>query len=67
MSERETCETCRWWDRESNRQSTDGLCRKYAPRATVLESDEVEEYPVWPKTDIRDWCGEHQPREVKDD
>lgn len=57
MSERRTCETCRWWDRFNTR----GDCHRKAPRRSPAG------YCEWPTTALYDWCGEHQPREVADE
>lgn len=56
MSERATCETCKWWDGGDAR----GMCRKSAPTASEVGR-------VWPWTFRSDWCGEHQPREARDE
>jgi hypothetical protein len=60
MSERATCETCRWWDcGDSGGYSTPrtyGTCH--------IRSVPSDEFPERHETH---WCGEHQPREVADE
>jgi len=60
------CETCRYWSGDA---VSDGMCRRYAPRATVAagENDDPDErtfdrYPLWPRTLNTEWCGEWQAK-----
>ncbi len=59
--ERSTCGNCRFWDELND---TDGLCRRYAPRAlpiavvTNRETGDLERHAAFPVTDAFDWCGE---------
>lgn len=58
-----TCGTCRWWDDLRPDAEMDGLCRRHAPRA----SPDRWNRSYWPETDATDWCGEHQPKETRDE
>lgn len=55
-----TCADCRHW-RGSNTHR--GLCRRYAPRATIViaGSDGPELGAVWPLTLASDVCGDWFP------
>lgn len=33
-----------------------GICRRYAPRPSIMEWDEAP--VIWPETSPLDWCGE---------
>lgn len=69
MSER-TCETCRWWDTPDD-ECGRGMCRVRAPRYTghswTMKDGKTTQGGGWPDTGRNDWCGEHQPREVRDE
>ena len=63
MSEtRETCETCRFWDRKAGNV---GACKRKSPRIFVFSSahtDDIQYQTHWPYTDIIEAaCGEHAP------
>lgn len=73
-----TCETCRFWEYQQGASQYEpktkyGECHRSAPTASLPASwyrdedyIEVEELSArWPMTDHWTWCGEHQPREVK--
>lgn len=56
-SERATCETCRWWeDLRGMTPFLDGRCH-----IRSVPQDDM------PQRAARNWCGEHQPREVRDE
>lgn len=63
-SERATCETCRWWERDASMPDAGG-CRE--PKILAPVRGEFS-----PDADIvvlrfaSMTCGEHQPREVED-
>lgn len=59
MSER-TCATCRWWVFDPD--EAEGLCQRHPERAWIVANQ-----IVWPRRLPADWCGEHQPREVRDE
>jgi hypothetical protein len=57
MSERQACETCRFF------QWGPHECRRHAPGYKVVESlrDIREHVPVWPRVQHwSDWCGDYQ-------
>jgi hypothetical protein len=68
MSDRPTCETCRWWDWigrhvgptivSTGEPVTRGYCRRHAPIVSDWEDGDVH----WPATHPTDWCGEHAPK-----
>ena len=51
------CRTCKFWD-ETNKSL--GTCHRYAPRPVIKEGTEsqVSFFPVWPRTNAEQWCGE---------
>ncbi len=68
------CKTCRWWSKWTDpafmAARTDetqlGDCRKHAP-VMIEPRDErgvVKPRTKWPGTMARDFCGEHEEREV---
>lgn len=66
MSERATCETCRWWQDCRPNLHIDGMCRRHAPQPSNGNMGQYNS-GLWPATMPNDWCGEHQPREVADE
>lgn len=54
MSEKLSCETCRWWLRDG--KFGQGWCRAKSPILNNLDRR-------WPLTYADDWCGEHTPKE----
>ena len=52
----EKCETCRFWDANTQARPHIGVarCRALPP---VAQSSRSDAYPVWPTTGHRDWCG----------
>lgn len=44
------CSSCMFW---SPSETGDGLCRKTHPQAG-------EHGTLWPRTNLSDWCGEHE-------
>ena len=53
------CEDCKFWDQD-NKMSALGLCRRYAPRASigeVVKGDKAMD-AIWPVTNSEQWCGE---------
>lgn len=76
MTERATCETCRWWgaERAHDHNQPYGTCRVRSPQgsmryALVLGGDNPIQIAraQWLWSAFDDWCGEHQPREVADE
>ena len=61
MSDRPTCETCRWWDDLSWWEEYHGYCRVLPPSCVKNHAD--EDLGPWPVTRASDWCGEHAPVE----
>jgi len=58
MTDRPTCETCRWWDKEGRpwekRGDYDpGRCRRHPPT-----------FHGFPSAYNRDWCGEHSAKDT---
>ncbi len=75
MSERGTCESCKWWEYPGSYNVPVGECRLKPPVVCVA----TQWWPTWfPYTKPRlwtanfpivkadHWCGEHQPRERED-
>lgn len=56
----ETCATCRFWLSEKDVSVNHGACVRSPPTVT----DDCNK-GMWPITSRLNWCGEHQPREVK--
>ena len=56
MSERPTCETCRFWD--------GGECHRWPPtiHPELRWGDDYQNEGYWPHISKNDWCGEHEPR-----
>lgn len=53
------CETCRYWGgRVSGLLYTPGPCLRYPP---------ISDQHHRPMMSIRDWCGEHQPKDATHD
>lgn len=63
MSERATCETCRWWDGAPGAYLPKP-CLRYPPAPAFPQ---LPYAPLWPHTFKSDRCGEHQPREARDE
>lgn len=66
MKADESCETCRFWQCDSARE-TEGECRRYAPRPyfdlnpnamEILEADKHLTWPIYPQVSADEWCGE---------
>lgn len=63
----ERCETCRFWDSDTDVEGDDrGECRRFPPvliQASLDKSDRWAEsyHRQFPGTDSFDWCGEWQP------
>jgi hypothetical protein len=57
------CDTCKFWDQESEVTAV-GLCRRYAPRSAVRPSTEKQMVMDvgWPITTGQDWCGEWEAK-----
>lgn len=62
MTERETCETCRFND--------ELVCKRYPPQMILWPQD--NQHPIMyaptgtqPAISLGMWCGEHKPREAK--
>lgn len=68
-----TCETCRFWDKDS---PTKGTCHRYPPTVITITESKAEgsvgEYreavdsfstSEFPDTLATEWCGEHVVRE----
>lgn len=54
-----TCSTCKFWQA---RPTGDGVCRRYAPKPTViLHTAGINPGLVWPATRADEWCGEYLP------
>jgi len=56
------CRDCRFWE-EAGDGGPSGICRRFAPRPTLLEygADLPGDLaPKWPVTHKADWCGEAQ-------
>lgn len=78
-----TCETCRFWSRNSNSRRLSGQCRRYPPFSPIgwrvystgrgempfeIESDCAKFLSdAWPNTSMTAWCGEHQAKDSADD
>lgn len=66
MSNKATCETCRFWQREDEDR---GVCKRYAPRASrevvTQHGDILWHWADWLRTLQSEWCGEHAPRKDK--
>lgn len=74
-----TCETCRFWRRNSTPNIMAGHCRRYPPFSPVgwrvyanrwsgvpfeVEIDSAKWLnDAWPNTSADAWCGEHSTRE----
>lgn len=58
------CGTCRWWagSKYDKYQARD--CRARPPKYVNLP-EYMYGKPVWPKTEITDWCGKYQRRAGK--
>ena len=54
----DTCKTCRFWNHISEAY---GWCQRFPPQ---FKSDLIGD--DFPQTLTENWCGEHQPKEVKD-
>lgn len=66
MSERATCESCRWWDAPWNLNRS-GNCHRLPPTGqTEFEINGRRPRGIFPTAHPDDWCGEHQPRETGD-
>lgn len=50
---RAACQTCRFWDRDEQGNTSSGLCREALPTRTEKGNAQ------WPRTRSRDWCGKH--------
>lgn len=67
MARAKRCENCRFWqgkeeDEDDEIQELDGICRRYAPRTTLLTNDSPPDcIPIWAETNRTDWCGEWEP------
>ena len=59
------CINCQFWEREG--VSETGACRRYAPRARTVDTDEYAVFPVWPKTLYDEWCGEFKNKETRNE
>lgn len=56
------CGTCQFWH-PSN--PSEGACRKYAPRPTILlQAPGMNVGLVWPGTKAGEWCGEYEMEEM---
>lgn len=63
MVEAPACGTCRWWDgRISGRVYDPGPCRRYPP-TVFYNTERPAQQKAWPITDIKDFCGEHTPKD----
>jgi hypothetical protein len=54
------CRDCRYWE-SNDEEGILGICRRFAPRPTLLEygADIAEDLlPKWPVTQKAEWCGE---------
>lgn len=60
---RPTCETCRYW-RTVHREAEAGQCRRRPPALVKFEGADPE--TSWPRTDVDDWCGDHEPKPQED-
>ena len=56
MSEKETCESCKFWETNDNPDHYLGSCKVSAPAAGVKQQSR------WATTQKDEWCGEHQKR-----
>ena len=64
MTDRPTCETCRWWDRSDRSLPPPlGMCRIRSPQSPRSEfvHDGLRYSSGFPFVTPTDWCGEHQP------
>lgn len=58
------CENCYNWEAH-NENPLFGLCRAYAPTATIVPQEAGRKYQiVWPSTGKDDWCGDFAPVNV---
>ncbi len=57
MSDKRTCENCRWWLDEKDGA---GQCRRHTPTVDVIGP----KYPTWPVTDYNHWCGEWRDKSI---
>jgi hypothetical protein len=60
-----TCETCPWWQDNSERFENDGMgqCRKTIPNpfryGSIKTDPDIETESYWPICPKGAWCGEH--------
>ena len=70
LPEGECCARCRAWSSVAHlgeRWRTHGICRRFAPRPTMVASLHQGpwdlDYPsvraIWPITEVSDWCAEY--------
>lgn len=63
--DKQTCATCRFRYGQEDGWSGYAQCRRYPP--TNERHSHGGPVSVWPQTDRRDWCGEHQPKDSSAD
>lgn len=64
MTQPPACETCRFWEGAGSGIVGFSKCRRNAP--VTRDKSEYPTDPVWPVTHAFAWCGEHQPKEPKE-
>lgn len=68
-SEREKCETCRFWHLVELCALPEGECRRnppmmqgqIAPHGNMMFQCPAD--AIWPRCNRVDWCGEYQPKD----
>lgn len=66
MSDQPRCETCRWFGNDGACGSDgESHCHRYPP--TVVVQGNGFTRPKWPFVRQTDFCGEHQPKEQRDE
>ena len=66
MTDQPRCETCRWWSRPAKTIAAEGTCHRFPPTG-VIRPCGGGAYNRFPSTLFSDFCGEHQPKEPRDD
>jgi len=67
MPRHPVCETCKWYDHNSNFDHHAGLCRVNPPimqgQISPFAKDfDNPRYAEWPITTREEWCGKHEIR-----
>lgn len=66
--EDQSCSNCKFWKEIKHSPIDEGLCRRYAPKPSLVECNMENEKQYsesavfWPLTEVSDWCGEYQEK-----